>query len=631
MQRRLQNIFPNRVIEIVNLGLTAVNSYTLLDFTDELLQQKPDAVLIYAGHNEYYGALGVASMENGSIPSWLKKLHLKLIHIRTYQLLQKGIGSIYKLMHPVTKDEAKETMMERMVGRNLIPYNSKMYSEGLMQFSDNMTHVLGKLKEAHVPVIISDLVSNIRDLPPFRSLQYEMYPRADSLFFDAKRLEAGHLFNKAKEEYIRAKDYDVIRFRASEDFNKTIEKLADSLGLYHISLKSLFEKYSPQGIIGNNLMTDHLHPNVDGYFLMAEGFLDALKDLGMIENYWDSTRVRPWTYYRHNWGFTELDSTIAVIRIKQLKAGWPFQPEATVNNFRTTYTPHGIIDSIAFLRVQYDNVSTEMVHKRLAEYYESLGDFKRASKEYLSIAYITPSNALAFYYAADFAQKAQDTTNAIRYLRESPNPDTSSYAQFALASIYYSQKNNKEALTCIDRMQRLRSNVINYLKVQKLKYNVLKASGLSSDAEKTLAEIKKMDPSFNESEGGKSLVILIPNRIKPYLEKAETLRKNGQLSEALSVLKEANTIRELSYTNLLIGKLLFTQKKVEALHYLEKAHREIKDDPSLIYCLCVLYIVKRDIPKAKEAINDFARLKGKNYPQTEQLRSWFEKAVAGKK
>ena len=72
-----------------------------------------------------------------------------------------------------------------------------------------------------------------------------MYPRADSLFFDAKRLEAGHLFDKAKEEYVRAKDYDVIRFRASEDVNKIIANLADSIGLYHISLKSLFEKYSP--------------------------------------------------------------------------------------------------------------------------------------------------------------------------------------------------------------------------------------------------------------------------------------------------------------------------------------------------------------------------------------------------
>jgi lysophospholipase L1-like esterase len=625
LQRRLQDIFPDRTIEVINLGLTAVNSYTLLDFADDLLEQKPDVVLIYTGHNEYYGALGVASMESGSIPHWLKRLHLKFVHLRTYQLLQHGIGRVYTLIHPMTADEARATLMEKMVGKNLIPYQSKMYSEGLVQFFDNMCKLLEKMNKEHVPVIISDLASNERDLPPFRSLQYENYPRADSIYANAKQLEANHVFDKAKDEYIRAKDLDVIRFRAPEDINKIITQLADSLGIYSISLKSLFEKYSPHGIIGNNLMTDHLHPNVDGYFLMAEGFLTALREHGMLENNWDSTRMKPWTYYRYHWGFTELDSMIAVIRIKQLKAGWPFQPETTVNNFRTTYTPNGIIDSLAFISIKYVDVSSSMVHKKLATYYESIGDLKRASKEYLSLAYISPSDVASYYYAADLAYKAKEYTNAIRYLQESPNADTSSYAQFALASIYYSQKNNKEALTCIDRIQKLHLNENIYLQVQKLKYTVLKDSGLSSDAENALADIKKMDPSFNESGGGKSLVILLPNKIKPYLEKAETLRKNGQLSEALSVLKEANTIREISYTNLLIGKLLFSQKNVEALHYLEKAHREIKDDPSLIYCLCVLYIIKRDVPKAKEAMDDFTRLEGKNHPQCKQLKELFEK------
>ena len=94
-------------------------------------------------------------------------------------------------------------------------------------------------------------------------------------------------------------------------------------------LKSLFEKYSPNGIVGDNLMTEHLHPNIDGYFLMAEGFLNALKEHGMIEEEWDSSKIKPWTYYRNNWGFTELDSTIADLRIKNLKSGWPFQPETT--------------------------------------------------------------------------------------------------------------------------------------------------------------------------------------------------------------------------------------------------------------------------------------------------------------
>ena len=627
LQRRLQDIFPHRLIEVVNLGLTAVNSYTLLDFSDELLDQQPDIVLIYAGHNEYYGALGVASMEGGSIPHWVKGLHLKLIHLRTYQLLQKGIGSIQKLLHPATSNEAKATLMEKMVGKNLIPYHSNVYSEGLVQFSDNMHELLEKMNKHHVPVIISDLVSNVKDFPPFRSLRYEMYPRADSVFFDAKRLEANRLFEKAKEEYSKAKDYDVVRFRASEDLNNIIAHLADSLALFHLSLKSLFEKYSPQGMVGNNLMTDHLHPNIDGYFLMAEGFLNALRDHGMIDKDWDSTRVKPWTYYRYNWGFTELDSAIAALRIKHLKAGWPFQSEATVNNFRTTYAPNGMIDSLAFTSIMYMDVNSSMVHKKLADYYESIGDLNHASKEYLSLAYISPFDVSSYYYAADLAYKAEDYTNAIRYLKESPHSDTSIYAQFTLASMYASQKNNKEALASIDRLQNIPLNNTLQLQVQKLKYKILKDSGLNSEAEKTLTDIKKIDPSFNDSTLGNRLMILIPNSIRPYIDRAEVLRKNGQYSKAIGVLQEANRIHEISYTNLLIGKLLFSEKNVEALHYLEKAHREIKDDPSLIYCLSVLYIIKRDIPKAKVSIDDFKRLVGGNHPQFEQLKSLFEKTV----
>lgn len=33
-----------------------------MDILEDVIQQKPDLVLIYTGHNEYYGALGAASM-----------------------------------------------------------------------------------------------------------------------------------------------------------------------------------------------------------------------------------------------------------------------------------------------------------------------------------------------------------------------------------------------------------------------------------------------------------------------------------------------------------------------------------------------------------------------------------------
>ena len=630
LERRLKDIFPDRTIEVINLGMTAVNSYTLLDFADELLQQKPDAVLIYAGHNEFYGALGVGSMENGSIPVWLKKLHLSLVHFRTYQLLQKVIGGINKLLHPMTENEAKETLMQQIVGKNIIPYNSETYNEGVTQFHNNMSELLAKLKEANVPVIISDLVSNEKDLPPLQSISKGNYSgtlsdKADSLYSEAKKLEADSLFDKANEKYIKAKDLDAVRFRAPEDFNKIISDLARKFNIYKISLKKLFEKNSPHGIVGNSLITEHLHPNIDGYFLMADGFLQGLKEYKMITDNWDSLRIKPSSYYRNNWGFTELDSNIAALRIKNLKSGWPFKPDTTINNFIFTYQPKDPIDSLAFLAIKYYNVSSARVHKDLADYYKSVGEFKLASKEYLSLAYMDTHNSSNYYFAADCADKAKDYDSAVRILKESPNPDTSAYAQITLANIYFTQGKYNDAISSINKLERIHQDEENYLLSEKLKYKILKAMDLDSEAEKTLASIKKIEPGFNEAGIEKTTIILIPQKIRPYLEEAETLRKNGQLKEALSVLMEANKIKECSYSNLMIGKILIASGNPEALPYLEKAYKDFKDDPMLTYNLSILYLLKKDFSRAETVMNDFIRIKGKDNPQFLKWESFYKK------
>jgi tetratricopeptide (TPR) repeat protein/lysophospholipase L1-like esterase len=631
LQRRLQDSFPQRTIEVCNLGMTAINSYSLLDFAHEVLEQKPDAVLIYTGHNEYYGALGVASMKSGSIPAWIKKIQLNLIHLRIYQLLERSVGHLLRAVHPKNESDLKSTLMQQMVGRNLIPRSSAMYSEGLEQFHDNMGSMLTIFTEAHIPVIISDLVSNEKDVPPFFSARDGMYPPADSVYQAACRLEADSLFDKAKTEYLKAKDLDWVRFRAPEDVNSIIADLAASHGVYYVSLKSLFESNSPHGIVGNTLMTEHLHPTVDGYFLMSEGFLGAMREHKMIEQYWDSTRIKPWTYYRRIWGVTELDSMIACIRIRHLKAGWPFQPDTTINNFFYTYTPVGVTDSLAFLRVKFENVSSEMAHKKMAAYYEAKGDLLRASKEYLSIAYTSPTDVSSYYYAADLAVKAGDYPDAIRYIKESPNADTSFYAQFTLASIYGSQQNYAEVLRCLDAYQHADVKNRRNVQMEKLAYEALIALGRKDDAAQRLEIINKVDPAFNGTVGGKRLLILIPEKIKPFLEKAERLTKNGQLTEALATLHEANAIREIAYTDLLIGKILFSQRDIGSLEYFEKTHREITDDPSLISSLCILYTMKREFPKAGAALKDFVKLVGAKNPRSQQLRALVEKQMAKSK
>ena len=91
IRRRLELVYPNTQIEVVNLGMTAVNSYTLLDLLPGVLNEKPDLILIYAGHNEYYGALGVGSVQSFGSSRALIRLMLYLDKFKTTQLVRNSI------------------------------------------------------------------------------------------------------------------------------------------------------------------------------------------------------------------------------------------------------------------------------------------------------------------------------------------------------------------------------------------------------------------------------------------------------------------------------------------------------------------------------------------------------------
>ncbi len=64
IRKRLQLINPGRYIEVINISMAAINTYTLRDLFPGILDQKPDLIICYTGHNEYYGALGIGSAES---------------------------------------------------------------------------------------------------------------------------------------------------------------------------------------------------------------------------------------------------------------------------------------------------------------------------------------------------------------------------------------------------------------------------------------------------------------------------------------------------------------------------------------------------------------------------------------
>ena len=377
LQQRLQQTFPGRTIEVVNTALAAVSSYTLRDFTGEILAQRPDAVLIYAGHNEYYGALGVGSSESLGRAPGLVNLYLRLQRLRVVQALRAGIGRLMAAGTSAPDPREGTTLMERMVGEQRIPYGSALDRAGDRQLEANLGAVLARFHDAGVPVYVGTLASNERDQPPFISgaargpeafgarvraaearaatdpagaraaletLVAEDSVDAASRYALARLVEATGDARRARTLYLAAKDRDQLRFRAPERFNVLLRRLARAHGATVVESQAALAAASPRGIIGHELMTEHLHPTPEGYFHLADAFYEALRANGAIGPW---TAAVPAEEARRERLLTPMDSLVGTYRLLQLKASWPFQPVGTRAPYLDTLRARTWLDSLA--------------------------------------------------------------------------------------------------------------------------------------------------------------------------------------------------------------------------------------------------------------------------------------------
>ncbi|KAA3661977.1 MAG: hypothetical protein DWQ10_03470, partial [Calditrichaeota bacterium] len=454
LQRRLQDLFPEKHIEVINTAMIAINSYTLLDFTDEILAQQPDALLIYAGHNEYYGALGAASTESfGSIRAFVN-LSLRLRTYKTFLLLRDVMGylatSLQRMSTGGSVNDPNATLMARMVGEQKIPYGSSLYELGKLQFAGNLRDIIEKAQEKNVPVILSELVSNIRDQKPFLPLPEEGED-AQQVFAEARKLEKQGLYEKARERYERAKDLDGLRFRAPEEFNTVIYDLAEAYGLQVAQSKETVADLCENALAGECYFLEHLHPNIDGFFALSDAFLDAVLESKVVADFWVSARVKPWRAFRENWGVTELDLAYANYRIAFLKAGWPFKPNAVPSQLQIDFTATTKAESLAVQTWQDTNYNRERAHVDLANYYAKKGDYLAAFREYRALAYFAPHNQTAWVNAAQMLIDNKSFDDAIYYLYQALKCGESAFSEKWLGQIYLMKNQNRRALGFLEK------------------------------------------------------------------------------------------------------------------------------------------------------------------------------------
>jgi tetratricopeptide (TPR) repeat protein len=475
--------------------------------------------------------------------------------------------------------------MERIVANKIIEYKSKIYNRAHEHFYKNIEYIIKKSKRRNVPVIISELVSNTKDLKPFCSVATATYPSAGVVFNEAADIERKGKYKQARVLYDQARDLDCVRFRASGDINRVIRQLSQKYNICLVPMKTIFENNSPNGLIGNNLITEHVHPNIDGYFLMADGFYNAL-----VENVFparpDSAHYKPSIFYRQNWGITELDSIYADLILRQLKGGWPFTPDTVINSFIYDYKPLTIVDSLAYQAVRYDDISLETAHKKLAQHYIAHNEAEKACKEYQSILRINPYDIKEYIAAGDLSFKLQHYDKALEYFKASLKLMKENYALCRVGEIDLLKGEYKEGIQYLEEVRQTDPGLLQASSLELLQkaydatFDTMKAARLQAELDAKNAPDKKKN----------QVLIYSSAQVNEYIGLAIRQLKSGEMDNALITLQKANKIQETAPANRLIGEILLSKNDKRSLEYFTKIYYESNTDPTFLNTLCYAYI-----------------------------------------
>ena len=438
LQQRLQRAYPDRDVEVINTGMAAVTSYMLLDFADEIIAQQPDAVVVYAGHNEYLGIGGVGSSYASARSPAIARTIARLRRLHLYHALERAVGSLGAGPDPLQSRDG--TLMSRVAAERSIPLGSPLYERGIAQFRGNLERLLGKYRDAGIPVFVGTLAANQRDQPPFAGGAGE--DSASERFERARALEAAGDYAAARAEYLAAKDRDELRFRAPEAFNEVIRASAAANEAMVVDVQAALSNATPHGIIGADLMLEHVHPNVEGYFRLASAFFPGLVQLlGPPAVTVDDATAR------RELPLTAVERLHGEYRMAVLRNDWPFVAERRPVSLPR---PENRVEEIAqgWFAGRLDWLGA--MGEALA-WYEQQGDVREAARVAVNLADAVINSAERQFAAGLLLLKADEPARGELYLRRAVTLDGGNVQyRLSLAQSHFMQGRVQDSIATLE-------------------------------------------------------------------------------------------------------------------------------------------------------------------------------------
>jgi Flp pilus assembly protein TadD len=303
----LRERFPGVKLEVVNAAMTGINSHVIREIARDCSRREGDIWVVYMGNNEVIGPYGSGTVFGAQTP--------RLGLIRTALALKRSrLGQLLASLSDRTA--GKGPARERSWGMGLFLGHQVRHDDPRMDvvythFARNLDDILRIGQKHGVRLVVSTVVSNLRDCAPFASehrpglaegqakeweqiyqagcqaqtagdtaqavKSFEEAARIDEHFADLHFrwgqccLTLGR-DEEARRHLVLARDYDTLRFRADSRLNELIRKGAanrEKQGVLLVDSEAALGRESAHGLPGEDLLYEHVHFNFEGNYRLA--------------------------------------------------------------------------------------------------------------------------------------------------------------------------------------------------------------------------------------------------------------------------------------------------------------------------------------------------------------------------
>ncbi|PTY05592.1 hypothetical protein DB347_14565 [Opitutaceae bacterium EW11] len=316
LETMLRAAYPKIHFEVVNAAVTAINSHVVRGIAEDCAKLQPDLFVVYEGNNEVIGPFGPATV--------FTPVLRKPAAIRAAVFL-RGLRTGQALTQLARRSSEQRELADwggmQMFLNHQIAAGDPRLDSTVSLFEDNLRAISKAGRSAGATVLLATVLTNQKDFSPFASghrtglspdIEAE-FDRAEARgdaaangknWAEAERayraalgadgeyaethfrlgrvFEAERRFTDAKTEFQQALDLDLLRFRTDSRLNEAIRRVALSTGdgVELVDLVKAGEAESPGGILGDELLYEHVHLSFRGAYIVArELFRAATEDL----------------------------------------------------------------------------------------------------------------------------------------------------------------------------------------------------------------------------------------------------------------------------------------------------------------------------------------------------------------